>query len=87
MPIYFLPKMPMRILSPLHICGRSHIRIAEMIGSYDLSNTQVPDSCTVFAPSSPATATPESLAEAEERKIPDYPAVLEKIIADIETIA
>lgn len=63
------------------------IRIAEMIGSYDLSNTQVPDSCTVFAPSSPATATPESLAEAEERKIPDYPAVLEKIIADIETIA
>lgn len=63
------------------------IRIAEMIGSYDLSNTQVPDSCTVFAPSSPATATPESLAEAEERKIPDYPAILEKIIADIETIA
>ena len=63
------------------------IRIAEMIGSYDLSNTQVPDSCTVFAPSSPATATPEPVAEAEERKIPDYPAVLEKIIADIETIA
>lgn len=63
------------------------IRIAEMIGSYDLSNTQVPDSCTVFAPASPATAMPEPVAEAEERKIPDYPAVLEKIIADIETIA
>lgn len=63
------------------------IRIAEMIGSYDLSNTQVPDSCSVFAPSSPATATPEALAEAEERKIPDYPQVLEKIIADIETVA
>ena len=63
------------------------IRIAEMIGSYELSNTQVPDSCTVFAPASPATAMPEPVAEAEERKIPDYPAVLEKIIADIETIA
>jgi len=63
------------------------IRIAEMIGSFDLSNTQVPDSCSVFAPSSPATAMPEALADVEERKIPDYPAVLEKIIADIETIA
>jgi len=63
------------------------IRIAEMIGSFDLSNTQVPDSCSVFAPSSPATAMPEELADVEERKIPDYPAVLEKIIADIETIA
>ena len=27
------------------------------------------------------------LAEAEERKIPDYPAVIEKIIADIVTEA
>ncbi|WP_294503513.1 tRNA uracil 4-sulfurtransferase ThiI [uncultured Victivallis sp.] len=63
------------------------IRIAGMIGSYELSNTQVPDSCTVFAPASPATAMPEPVAEAEERKIPDYPSVLEKIIADIETIA
>ncbi len=63
------------------------IRAAEMIGCFELSNTQVPDSCSVFAPSSPATATPEGLAEAEERKIPDYAAVLEKIIADIETVA
>ena len=63
------------------------IRVAEAIGTMELSNEQVPDSCTVFAPSSPATAVPLALAEAEELKIPDYAGVIEKIAADIETIA
>ena len=63
------------------------IAIAEKIGSYPLSCVQVPDSCTVFAPSSPSTATPRALAEAEECKIPEYPAQIEKIIEDIATYA
>ena len=63
------------------------IAIAEKIGSYPLSCVQVPDSCTVFAPSSPSTATPRALAEAEECRIPEYPAQIEKIIEDIVTYA
>ncbi len=66
---------------------RDAIETAEKIGSFPLSSVQVPDSCTVFAPGSPATAVPRALAEAEECKIPEYPAVLEKIIEDIVTYA
>ncbi len=66
---------------------RETIRTAAAIGTLDLSNEQVPDSCTVFAPSSPATSVPLAVAEAEEAKIPDYAAVLEKIIEDIVTEA
>ncbi len=62
------------------------IRIANEIGTLELSNAQVPDSCTVFAPSHPATAVPLPLAEADEQKIPNYPDVIEKIIADIVSI-
>lgn len=75
----------MLVLRPLVGADKlESIRIADEIGTLDMSNVQVPDSCTVFAPGSPATAVPVGLAEAEELKIPDYPAVLEKIIADIE---
>ena len=60
------------------------IAIAEKIGTMKQSSVQVPDSCTVFAPSSPATSVPVDLALKEEAKIPDYSAILEKIINDIE---
>ena len=60
------------------------IAIAEKIGSMKLSSIQVPDSCTVFAPSNPATAASVNLALQEEAKIPDYAGILEKIINDIE---
>ncbi|MBE6388940.1 MAG: tRNA 4-thiouridine(8) synthase ThiI [Lentisphaerae bacterium] len=60
------------------------IALAEKIGTMKLSSIQVPDSCTVFAPSSPATAATVDLALAEEAKIPDYAGILEKIINDIE---
>lgn len=60
------------------------IAVAERIGTMKLSSVQVPDSCTVFAPSSPATAVPVAIALKEEGKIPDYAGLLEKIIADIE---
>lgn len=60
------------------------IAIAEKIGTMKQSSVQVPDSCTVFAPSSPATSVPVDLALKEEAKIPGYATILEKIINDIE---
>jgi len=60
------------------------IAVAERIGTMKQSSVQVPDSCTVFAPSNPATSVPVDLALKEEAKIPDYAGILEKIIADIE---
>ena len=60
------------------------IRLAEEIGTFDISNVQVPDSCTVFAPSSPCTASEPEILEQEEAKIPDYWQILEKIAANLE---
>lgn len=60
------------------------IAIAEKIGTMKQSSVQVPDSCTVFAPSNPATGVPEELALYEEAKIPDYAGIVQKIIDDIE---
>ena len=78
----------MLVLRPLVGADRlESIRIAGEIGTLELSNVQVPDSCTVFAPSQPSTAVPEPLAEAEELKIPGYPEVIEKIVADIVSVA
>ena len=78
----------MLVLRPLVGADKNEsIRIAETIGTMELSCIPAPDSCTVFAPSSPATSVPLELAEAEERKIPEYSAVIEKIIADIVTEA
>ncbi len=62
------------------------IAAAEAIGTFRMSNVQVPDSCTVFSPASPATAVPRQLAEAEERRIPDYGRLLEETIQAIETV-
>ena len=50
----------------------------------EISKEQVPDSCTVFAPANPATAVPLGAAEEEERKIPDYSAILAKIVDEVE---
>ena len=62
------------------------IAIAEKIGSMELSSVQVPDSCTVFSPSSPATAVPVVLAEKEEERISDYAQVIDEIVAAAEAI-
>ena len=78
----------MLVLRPLVGADKlESIRIAGEIGTLELSNVQVPDSCTVFAPSQPSTAVPEPLAEAEELKIPGYPEIIEKIVADIVSVA
>ncbi len=60
------------------------IAVAGKIGTMKQSSVQVPDSCTVFAPSNPATGVSVDLALKEEAKIPDYGTILEKIINDIE---
>lgn len=63
------------------------IRIAEKIGTFELSKEQVPDSCTVFAPDNPATSICRAAAEKEEAKIPNYLELIEKIAAEAEIIA
>ena len=60
------------------------IRIAERIGTMEISSEQVPDSCTVFAPANPATAVPLDAAEEEERKIPGYAEILARIVDEVE---
>jgi len=63
-----------------------NIALAEKIGTLTLSNEQVPDSCTVFAPPSPSTAASIAKIELEEAKLADWPQVLEQIILNIEEI-
>jgi thiamine biosynthesis protein ThiI len=60
------------------------IRLAEEIGTLEISNVQVPDSCTVFAPSAPCTASEPEILEQEEAKIADYWQILEKIAENME---
>ena len=60
------------------------IAMAEKIGTMPLSQKQVPDSCTVFAPSSPATAVPRELAEKEELKMANYAELLNQAVATAE---
>lgn len=62
------------------------IALAEKIGSMELSSIQVPDSCTVFSPSSPSTSVPAALAEKEEEKIPDYAQVIDTIVSSADAI-
>jgi len=62
------------------------IKLAEKIGTLKLSEVQVPDSCTVFAPSNPATAAPAEAVEAEELLIPEYGTVLQSIVDATETV-
>ena len=75
-----------RILILRPLCGADKselIRMAEEIGTYPISIRKAPDSCTVFAPASPATSVPESVALAEEAKIPDYDRLLAEIADSI----
>ena len=62
------------------------IRLAEKIGTLKLSEVQVPDSCTVFAPANPATAAPAELIEDEELRIPNYGELLQRIVDAAETV-
>lgn len=67
------------------------IKIAEKIHTFEISKLQVPDSCTVFAPSSPSTAAPRRYLELDEAKLD--PAKLTELAwehcaaIDLETMA
>ena len=75
----------MLILRPLAGLDKlESIERAEKIGTYPLSIEALPDSCTVFAPPSPAVAAKFYLVEAEEKKIPNYEEELEKAFHGIE---
>ncbi|MFA7229646.1 MAG: tRNA uracil 4-sulfurtransferase ThiI [Victivallaceae bacterium] len=62
------------------------IRMSCQMGAFDISKEQTPDSCTVFAPDSPATSVPPHKAEEDERHLPGYDDVLNEIVANIETV-
>ncbi|MBO7153545.1 MAG: tRNA 4-thiouridine(8) synthase ThiI, partial [Lentisphaeria bacterium] len=62
------------------------IAIAEKIGSMELSSVQVPDSCTVFSPSSPSTSVPAALAAKEEEKIENYMQMIDQIVMDAQAV-
>ncbi len=75
----------MLVLRPLIGMDKSEgIALAEKIGTFELSKEQVPDSCTVFAPSAPSTAVPLERAIEDEALLPGYEAVLDEIIQGIE---
>ena len=57
---------------------------AMKIGTYELSIEPQPDSCTVFAPPSPAVAAKYQLVEEEEKKIPGLDEALERAFRSIE---
>ncbi len=78
---------PMLVLRPLVGMDKMEtIRIAEKIGTFALSNVQVPDSCTVFSPSQAATVSDIPTIEAEEALIPDYDEVLRVIAENAEKV-
>lgn len=76
---------PMLVLRPLAGTDKNDaIRISEMMNAFEISKLQVPDSCTVFAPSSPATSAKLGKIIDEEAKLGDYETVLEEIRKNIE---
>ena len=75
----------MLVLRPLVGTDKNEtIRMAREIGTLELSNLQVPDSCTVFAPPSPATAAPLFRVEKEEELLGDWDQLLDRIVAEAE---
>ncbi len=77
----------MLILRPLLGTDKKDIiDFARNIGTFEISKLQVPDSCTVFAPASPATSAKLGKVENEELLIPDYEEELDKVIENMKTI-
>ena len=62
------------------------VEIARRIGTFDLSNVQVPDSCTVFQPGQPVTKSRISDLEREEAKIADLDELLRRTVDAVELI-
>lgn len=71
---------PMMILRPLLIYDKLDIiEVAQKIGTFDISQIQVPDSCTVFAPASPSTHASLPMVKEDESKL-DLHALLAECI-------
>jgi thiamine biosynthesis protein ThiI len=76
---------PMLVIRPLAGMDKNEaIRIAEKLGTFEISKGQVPDSCTVFAPREPATSAPVAKAGAEEENLGDYQELLTRIANEAE---
>ncbi len=77
----------MLILRPLLGMDKTEIiKIANDINTFEISKLQVPDSCTVFAPGSPATSSRLQQLIDEENKIEDYENIINTIFNDIEKL-
>jgi len=77
----------MLVLRPLVGSDKNDaVALARRIGTFDLSSEQVPDSCTVFAPSNPATAAPLRKILEEEAAIPEYKDIMQEVIENIEML-
>jgi len=64
------PVVDLPIIQPLATYEKNEIiKIAEQIGTYDISILPFEDCCTIFVPKSPVTRPTRHLAEKEENKI------------------
>ncbi len=71
---------PMMILRPLLVYDKLDIiAVAEKIGTFPISQIQVPDSCTVFAPVGPTTHANLGAVRADEAKL-DLPVLLRECL-------
>ncbi|OGV36027.1 MAG: tRNA 4-thiouridine(8) synthase ThiI [Lentisphaerae bacterium GWF2_45_14] len=79
---------PMLVLRPLAGIDKiDTIKISEKMGAFEISKIQVPDSCTVFAPSSPVTSARLRRVIDEEEKLDDFETVLNEIRKNIEVFS
>lgn len=62
------------------------IDISEKMGTYETSVLPYEDCCTVFLPDSPVTRPTKHKTEDQERKIPDYEALIEEALDNLEII-
>ena len=75
------------LLRPLVMMDKMEIvKIAEEIGTYELSILPYEDCCTLFVPKSPATNPNLRIVERIEASIDNLPALLEQAVANTETI-
>ncbi|MGY4104760.1 tRNA uracil 4-sulfurtransferase ThiI [Ignavigranum ruoffiae] len=73
------------ILRPLIATDKNDIiKLAEEIGTYDLSNQPYEDCCTVFAPRSPHTKPKLAVIEDQEAKL-DLESLIEEALANVQT--
>ena len=78
---------PMMILRPLLVYDKLDImRVARQIGTLDISQIPVPDSCTVFAPASPATGASLALVKANEERL-ELPELLRECLRQTTTMS